>query len=239
MVNSANVVAVDLEADNGIIHAIDAVLLPPAAEEEAAEVAEEEEPFGASGEQISSAVSRLLGTPAVDEAEIEEEPGTVVDIAVADGRFTFLVEALVMSGLDEVLAGEGPFTVFAPLDDAFNALPPGVFEGLLSSPVSVQSTLAAHVVAGEFLAADILALDELTLDTLLDNAPITFSLDEDGNVILNDGEAMVIIADIVASNGVIHVIDGIILEAPLAAAGMMGMPMEASGMDQEEEEGDE
>ncbi len=197
-------------------------MLDAPAVEEAEEVAEVEEvEVPSTAEQVSGAIARLYG--ATGSADEVEAGNTIVDIAIADGRFTTLVDLVVFAGLAETLSGEGPFTVFAPTDDAFALLPEGALEGLTQSPISVQSILGAHVVAGAFTSEDILALEELVLETLLEGAPISFSLDDDGNVVLNGGEARVIIVDIIASNGVIHVIDAVILEAPLAVAAQMGM----------------
>lgn len=131
---------------------------------------------------------------------------TIVDIAVADGRFTTLVGALQTAGLVEALQGEGPFTVFAPTDEAFAALPAGTLESL--SVEQLTSILLYHVVAGKVMAADAIALDGQSAGTLLDGQSISISV-VDGMVRIN--EATVIIADIEASNGVIHVIDSVLL----------------------------
>jgi transforming growth factor-beta-induced protein len=134
------------------------------------------------------------------------EPASIVDIAVADGRFTTLVAAVEAAGLTETLAGEGPFTVFAPTDDAFAALPEGTVEALLADIPALTDILTYHVVAGEVLAADVVGLESATT---LQGSDISISV-VDGNVFLNE-TIQVIITDIVASNGVIHVIDGVLL----------------------------
>jgi len=137
---------------------------------------------------------------------------TIVDIAVEDGRFTTLVTALQAADLVETLSGEGPFTVFAPTDDAFAALPDGALEGLLADIPALTDVLLYHVVSGEVLAADVIQLP--AADTVL-GQPVTITVDDD-KVMVND--AQVIITDIQGSNGVIHVIDAVILppqdEAP-------------------------
>jgi len=168
-INEAKVIITDIETSNGVIHVIDAVLLPPA--EEAAS-------------------------------------NTIVDIAVADGRFTTLVAALQAAGLVETLSGEGPFTVFAPTDDAFAALPAGTLDSLLLPENKQQLTdiLLYHVVSGKVMAADVVGLTSAT--TVL-GKDLTITV-KDGNVYLND-TVMVIITDIEASNGVIHVIDAVLL----------------------------
>ncbi len=134
-----------------------------------------------------------------------EEANTIVDIAVADGRFTTLVAAVQAAGLAETLSGEGPFTVFAPTDDAFAALPEGTVEALLGNLPALTDILLYHVVAGEVYAADVVTLESATTALGLDVAIRV----ENGNVFIND--AQVILTDIQASNGVIHVVDSVIL----------------------------
>lgn len=142
--------------------------------------------------------------PTVVPAEMPA-PQTIVDIAVADGRFTTLVTAVQAAGLAETLAGEGPFTVFAPTDEAFAALPAGTVEALLGDIPQLTDILLYHVVSGEVLAADVLELD--TAETLQGQS-LDFVVD--GNVV-KIGDVQIIITDIQASNGVIHVIDGVLL----------------------------
>ncbi|MBN1994096.1 MAG: fasciclin domain-containing protein [Anaerolineae bacterium] len=129
----------------------------------------------------------------------------IVDTAVADGRFTTLSTALTEAGLIETLKGEGPFTVFAPTDDAFNALPDGTIEGLLADKAALTDVLLYHVVAGKVMAADVVTLD--SAETVL-GKPVSIKVDG-GNVYVND--AQVIITDIETSNGVIHVIDAVLI----------------------------
>jgi len=148
-------------------------------------------------------IDRVL-LPGEETAE-EESMGTIVDIAVADGRFTTLVAALQAAELVETLSGEGPFTVFAPTDDAFGKLPEGTVEGLLNDIPALTDILLYHVVSGEVLAADVVELE--SAETVL-GEPVSIRV-EDGNVYIND--SMVIITDIMADNGVIHVIDSVLL----------------------------
>jgi len=129
----------------------------------------------------------------------------IVDTAVADGRFKTLVAAVQAAGLVETLKGKGPFTVFAPTDEAFAKLPAGTVEGLLKEPAKLKDILLYHVVAGNVMAADAAKLT--SADTVL-GKPITIKA-KDGKVMIND--ATVIIADVKTSNGVIHVIDTVIL----------------------------
>ncbi|MBK6645979.1 MAG: fasciclin domain-containing protein [Anaerolineales bacterium] len=167
-INEAKVIITDIETSNGVIHVIDAVILPPA----------------------------------------EEASNTIVDIAVADGRFTTLVAAVEAAGLVETLSGEGPFTVFAPTDDAFAALPAGTLESLLlpENKQALTDILLYHVVSGKVMAADVVSLT--SAPTVL-GKDITITV-KDGKVFLND-TVEVIITDIEASNGVIHVIDAVLL----------------------------
>lgn len=144
--------------------------------------------------------------PPSDEAA--PESNTIVDVAVADGRFTTLVAAVQAAGLVETLSGEGPFTVFAPTDDAFAALPAGTVESLLlpENQQQLVDILTYHVVAGKVMAADVI---NLTSATTVLGTDITITV-RDGNVYLND-TVQVIITDVEASNGVIHVIDAVLL----------------------------
>lgn len=134
-----------------------------------------------------------------------EEAKNIVDTAVADGRFTTLVAALQAADLVETLKGEGPFTVFAPTDDAFAKLPEGTVEALLKDIPTLTDILLYHVVSGKVMAADVVNLT--SADTVL-GKPVTIKVDM-GKVYINESE--VIITDIETSNGVIHVIDAVLL----------------------------
>jgi transforming growth factor-beta-induced protein len=133
---------------------------------------------------------------------------SIVDIAVADARFSTLVAALQKADLVGALSGKGPFTVFAPTNDAFSALLAQLgisAEELLNSP-DLKDILLYHVVAGKATAADVVKLSKVTT---LNGKDIAIEV-KDSSVILN-GKVKVIITDIMASNGVIHVIDGVLL----------------------------
>jgi len=156
-------VEADIVASNGVIHAIDMVLLPP-----------------------------------------EPEPKTIVDIAIEDGRFHTLVEALHAAHLVETLQGEGPFTVFAPTDEAFHRLPKALLKSLFLFPSSLRAVLLYHVVPGDLASGDVLAAH--TLETL-QGASIDVSAHPPT---LNDDIGFVEL-DIEASNGVLHVIDGVLI----------------------------
>lgn len=134
----------------------------------------------------------------------KQDAPDIVDLAVADGRFTTLVAAVTAAELVDTLKGEGPFTVFAPTDDAFAALPEGTVEALLADIPALTDILLYHVVSGKVLAADVV---DLSTATTVQGQPINISV-SDGVVKIND--AQVIITDIEASNGVIHVIDAVI-----------------------------
>lgn len=129
----------------------------------------------------------------------------IVDIAVGDGRFNTLVAAVTAAGLVDTLKSEGPFTVLAPTDDAFKKLPAGTVEGLLKDIPTLKNILLYHVVPGKVMAADVVKLT--SADTAL-GKPVTISVTGD-KVMINNSQ--VIITDIAASNGVIHVIDTVLL----------------------------
>jgi uncharacterized surface protein with fasciclin (FAS1) repeats len=142
--------------------------------------------------------------PSEPEAD-DEQPGTIVEVAAATDGFTTLVAALTAADLLETLSGEGPFTVFAPTDEAFAALPEGLLEKLLleENLDVLVSILTYHVVAAEVLAADVTDGDVATVEGS------TIALDTSDGVSVNG--ANVVLADVLASNGVIHVIDAVIL----------------------------
>ena len=131
----------------------------------------------------------------------------IVDTAVAAGEFTTLAAALDAAGLVQTLKGEGPFTVFAPTDAAFAKLPAGTVEELLrpENKEKLAAILTYHVVPGKVMAADVVSLDEAKTVN-----GETIEIQIDGNSVrVND--ASVTATDVAASNGVIHVIDQVIL----------------------------
>lgn len=158
----------------------------------------------------SNGVIHVIDTvllPPADEMADEATGSTIADIAAGDSRFSTLVGALVSAGLVDALKGEGPFTVFAPTDDAFAALPAGTLESLTVEQLT--DILLYHVVPAKAMAADVVTLDGQTVDTLLEGKGITIKID-DGKVILNDS-VEVVITDIEAANGVIHVVSAVLL----------------------------
>ena len=133
----------------------------------------------------------------------------IIDTAVAAGNFKTLAAALTAASLIDTLKGAGPFTVFAPTDEAFAKLPPGTVESLLKDTVKLTAILTYHVVAGKVMAADVMTMDGKTATTV-NGATLAIST-EDG-VKLN-GITAVVATDIACSNGVIHVIDSVLLPA--------------------------
>ncbi len=145
-------------------------------------------------------------TSAATEGENEQmESNTIVDIAAGDAMFSTLVTAVTEAGLVETLSGEGPFTVFAPTDDAFAALPEGLLDTVLADQELLTTILTYHVVSGSVLAADVVTLDSATT---LQGEDVQITVEGDA-VMVND--ANVVATDIEASNGVIHVIDSVLL----------------------------
>ena len=207
MINEATVVSADLIADNGIVHVIDAVLLPPDIAE-ALGVAMAEEPME---EETTTTTEATTTTTEAMEPTIAE---IVAEAAAGDpAEFTVLLAALETAGLVDALNGDGPFTVFAPTDEAFGALLEelGVTaEELLANP-DLANILLYHVVSGEFLAADVIEIAPADVPTLYEENTIAIAV-VDGSVVIND-VATVITADVMASNGVIHVIDAVLVPA--------------------------
>merc|ERR1712176_1731091 len=160
---NVNMDLVDIEADNGVIHAIDSVLTPPS---------------------VSN---------------------NIVDLAVGDPNFSTLVAAAQAAGLAEALSGEGPFTVFAPTNDAFAALPEGTIDDLLADPSgALTDILKYHVVSANAVSSGLSSGDVPTLQ----GDELKIEVSESG-VMVND--ANVIVADVIASNGIVHVIDAVLL----------------------------
>jgi uncharacterized surface protein with fasciclin (FAS1) repeats len=128
----------------------------------------------------------------------------IVDTAVAAGQFTTLVKAVKAAGLVETLKSPGPFTVFAPTDAAFAKLPPGALDSLLANPEKLKAVLTYHVVAGKVMAKDV----KPGMVKTVEGAEATLST-KGGKVMID--KATVVKADVVADNGVIHVIDTVIM----------------------------
>jgi uncharacterized surface protein with fasciclin (FAS1) repeats len=135
----------------------------------------------------------------------EAQQKDIVDTAADAGSFKTLIAAVRAAGLESVLRGEGPFTVFAPTDAAFAKLPAGTIEALLADPAKLKSILTYHVVAGRVMASDVLKLSE----AMTVNGETVAIAVADGVVKIDN--ARVTQTDIRTSNGVIHVIDTVIL----------------------------
>lgn len=150
------------------------------------------------------ALSTALVLPGVAFADHHAAGGDIIDIATGNEEFSTLVAAVTAAGLVETLQGEGPFTVFAPTDDAFAALPEGTLEALLDDIPALTSILTYHVVPGAVMSGD---LEDGMMAETVNGASVTIGV---GDTVTVDG-ATVIMADIEASNGVIHVIDSVIL----------------------------
>lgn len=161
-IGNAKVVQADIDATNGVIHAVDEVILPPTK--------------------------------------------NIVEIAADNDNFKTLVRAIKRARLEKTLEGEGPFTVFAPTDDAFHDLPHGKLRHLLARRSRIKNVLLFHVAGKTILSADL--KDGGTIETLVDDEELKVEIDGD-KVKIND--VAVSTADILATNGVIHVIDGVLL----------------------------
>jgi len=153
------------------------------------------------------------------EADEEMEEGsTIVDIALADPQFSTLVTALTEAGLVETLQGEGPFTVFAPTNAAFENLPEGVLAALIANPEALTEVLLYHVAEGIAKSSDfdkgkneVEMLNEDEVKVVLTGSGKIKVIDEDDN----SPTADVILGDVEASNGVIHVIDEVLIPEDL------------------------
>jgi uncharacterized surface protein with fasciclin (FAS1) repeats len=167
---------------------------------------------GAEPEEPSTA---MADSPAESGASAPESPATVVDVAASNEDFSTLVSAVEAADLAETLSGDGPFTVFAPVNDAFAALPAGTVDSLLrpGNQDQLKGVLTYHVVPTEATSGDL--SDGMTITTV-QGQPLTVGV-SDAGVTLTDGTGntvSVVQADIEAGNGVVHVIDEVLLPAP-------------------------
>lgn len=170
---------------------------------------------------MAAAVAAVVTMPAVASAQNathqDKKPmKNIVEVAVEAGSFSTLVTAVKAAGLAETLQGPGPFTVFAPTDAAFAKLPAGTVEALLADKEKLASILTFHVVSGKVMAADIVKSNGATPNTV-NGLPLDIVV-RGGKVYVNG--VNVVTADVQASNGVIHVIDAVLLpQAAPAPAG--------------------
>ena len=174
---------------------------------------------GDSADTTTATVAETTTTEATETTEVTEtttaEAATtdIVDTAVAAGDFTTLATALEAANLVETLKGPGPFTVFAPTDEAFDALPEGTLDELLADPTGdLPEILKYHVIEGEVMAADVLEMDGQSVATV-QGAELTIEVDgEQVTLVDNSGNRVnVVSTDVDASNGVIHVLDAVLL----------------------------
>lgn len=167
-------------------------------------------------ETTAAETSTMTEEPMEEEGdEAMDEPGTIVDVAAANPDFETLVAAVTAADLGETLSGEGPFTVFAPTDDAFDALPEGLLDALLlpENVDALTSILTYHVLPAEVMAADVSAGEVTTVEGS------TIAITTDDGVMVND--ATVVATDVEASNGVIHVIDTVIVPPTVDVAALL------------------
>ena len=167
------------------------------------------------------ALAAVLVVPAIALAQTtshsEKTPmKNIVQVAVEAGSFNTLVAAVKAAGLAETLQGPGPFTVFAPTDAAFAKLPAGTLESLLADKEQLASILSYHVVSGKVMAADLVKSNGATPATV-NGQPLDIVV-RGGKVYVNG--VNVVTADVQASNGVVHIIDAVLM--PTAAAAPAG-----------------
>jgi len=169
-------------------------------------------------QHATAAIAALLILPALASAQhthTEKTPmKNIVQVAVDAGNFKTLASALQAAGLVDALQGPGPFTVFAPTDAAFAKLPAGTLDQLLADKQRLTSILTYHVISGRVMAADVINAKGAKPATLNGQ---TLDITVRGDKVYVNG-AQVITADIVASNGVIHVIDHVLVPTPTPAA---------------------
>ncbi len=141
---------------------------------------------------------------------------TIVDVASGNPDFSTLVDAITAADLAETLSGEGPFTVFAPTNEAFEALPEGLLDALLmpENKDALTSILTYHVLPAEVMAADVTAGEMETVEGS------TIEITTDGGVMVN--EATVVMTDVDASNGVIHAIDAVLVPPTVDVDALLG-----------------
>lgn len=172
---------------------------------------------------LTAAVAAVLGAFSGAAGAQDTSNQNIVEIAQADPDLSTLVDAVSAAGLVETLSGPGPFTVFAPTNAAFEALPAGTLDTLLADPTGqLSNILKLHVVSGAVDSAAAIEAAGGTVETL--GGPVTVELSGDQLVV---GGATVTTADIEASNGVVHVIDAVITAPATAASAAMPSGVDA------------
>lgn len=152
----------------------------------------------------------LTAPVSAQQSDMADDGPNVVETAVQADDFTILAQALEAADLASALQGEGPFTVFAPTDAAFEALPEGQLETLLKpeNKAQLQAILKYHVVSGAAMASDVTGMDAAPT---LEGRSVQFQVDDGAVTLMGQNTATVVQADIEASNGVVHVIDSVLL----------------------------
>ena len=178
--------------------------------------------LGATGAAVTGATATVVGTEASGAQMFD---GTVVELLTNDGRFGTLLTAVTDAGLLESLQQQAPFTLFAPTDDAFAALPDAERETILGDTDMLSNLLLYHVVSGEVMAEDLVGTEPGNASSdataregqaaTLEGTDIALMAGADGTVTVNDGQATVTEADLQASDGVVHVIDAVLIPASM------------------------
>jgi uncharacterized surface protein with fasciclin (FAS1) repeats len=167
----------------------------------------------------ATGLAALTAVPAAADHHMEKEAGTIVDIAKSTGMHDTLVQAVVAADLAETLSGPGPITVFAPVDDAFAALPEGTVPTLLEpeNKGMLQAVLTYHAVPGKVTSADLMNLirqggGSATIETVQGGTLTAMPMGDD--IVITDArgrQTKVVKANVDASNGIVHVTDGVFL----------------------------
>jgi transforming growth factor-beta-induced protein len=158
----------------------------------------------AAGSDTTTAADTATATDTTTTGDTTAAPKTIVEIAVSDPQFSTLVAAVTAAGLVDTLKSAGPFTVFAPTNDAFAKIPKADLDALLKDKAKLTGVLTHHAIAGKVEAKDV----KTGIVTMLDGTDVLLTVGKDGVTI---GAAKIIKTDIQASNGVIHVIDAVIV----------------------------
>ena len=199
---TAKVLATDIAADNGIIHAIDTVLVP-------ADVTIPAPTAVAADTSPTPAPAPVAAAPAAPATPASAVAGctipTIAELVTADPQFSTLLTAVKAAGLVDTLNGAGPFTVFAPTNDAFAKVPADTLKSLLADTTALKNVLLYHVVSGKVTSDQVV---KLTSAPTVNGASVKIAV-SGSTVKVND--ATVIKVDVPACNGVVHVIDGVLL----------------------------
>lgn len=195
-IDNANIIVTDIRASNGIIHVIDAVVIPNASQASSREMA-----IKAAGNYFGGGLIAYL----IQNGKLQwlTKYIDLYTVTRLSGLKTLAV-AIDAAGLRNTVRSGGPFTVFGPTDAAFGALPAGTLEALVQDPVTLSNILLYHVVAGKVTSADVVNLTEATM---VNGGTVDITVN--GGVKVND--ANVLVVDIMAKNGVIHIIDNVLI----------------------------